>query len=108
MALLIVLLSLVPPSLRPVTGLPHSLEHLLIFLATGISFVIGYPGSLLVRCIGLVTFAGLVEIAQFWDPGRHARMSDFIVDASAAMIGVGIAWIVLRIGIGILYHNGSS
>jgi hypothetical protein len=40
-AFLIVILSLVPPSLRPVTDLPHNLEHALIFLVTGASFQIG-------------------------------------------------------------------
>jgi hypothetical protein len=40
-AFLIVILPLVPPSLRPVTDLPHNLEHALIFLVTGASFQIG-------------------------------------------------------------------
>ncbi len=108
LALLIILLSLVPPLLRPITGFPHNLEHLLIFLAIGVFFVIGYPRNPLVHCIGLVIFAGLVEMAQFWDPGRHARMSDFIVDALAALIGVALAWLVLRFGICIFNRKVGS
>lgn len=99
-ALLIVLLSLAPPSLRPMTGLPHSLEHLLIFTVTSFSFVIGYPRRYFVHATGLVAFAGAIELAQLLAPGRHARVSDFIVDASAALIGVGMAWLVLRTRIG--------
>ena len=39
----IVVLSLVPAYDRPVTALPHSLEHLTIFFAAGLAFGIGYP-----------------------------------------------------------------
>ena len=31
--------------------------------------------------VGLVIFAGAIEIAQVLIPGRHARLSDFLVDA---------------------------
>jgi VanZ family protein len=50
--------------------------------------------------MGLTAFAGAVEMAQLWPSGRHARVSDFIVDALAALIGVGVAWMALwsRIG----------
>ena len=91
------LVSLVPPSLRPVTGAPHNFEHLAIFLLTGIAFAIGYPRRLFLQSIGLVIFAGLIEIAQLWVPGRHARLSDFIVDASAACIGVAITGVTERL-----------
>jgi hypothetical protein len=39
----IVALSLGPASVRPTTGTPHDLEHLLIFVATGMAFGLGYP-----------------------------------------------------------------
>jgi len=42
----------------------------------------------------LVIFAGAVELAQTGVPGRHARLSDFIVDALAACVGVAIASIL--------------
>ena len=102
--LLIVILSLVPPSLRPVTDLPHNLEHALIFLAIGVSFEIGYPRMIFVNAIGLTAFAGAVELAQLWSSGRHARVSDFIVDALAALIGVGIAWMALRSRMGAILN----
>jgi hypothetical protein len=44
-----------------------------------------------VVAIGLVIFAGAIELAQLFAPGRHARLSDFIVDASAACIGLAAA-----------------
>jgi len=91
--LAIAFLSLVSPLLRPVTGLPHSLEHLAIFVLTGFAFGKGYPSRHQLQFASLVLFAGLIEIAQSWAPGRHARLSDFIVDASAACAGIGLAWI---------------
>ena len=33
----------------------------------------------------------LLEALQLWAPGRHARMSDFAVDAVAALVGFAIA-----------------
>jgi hypothetical protein len=66
-------LSLVPPSWRPVTGAGHGLEHIAIFLATGLAFGLGH-----------------------FVPGRHARMSDFVIDAASACIGVAVALVTTR------------
>jgi VanZ family protein len=90
LAALIVVLSLVPSWLRPVTGAPHNVEHFAIFALTGAAFAIGYRPTSKVAA-GLVLFAGAVELAQLFDPGRHARLSDFIVDAVAALIGLAVA-----------------
>ena len=88
----IVVLSLGPPSVRPVTGAAHALEHLLIFLATGMAFGLGYPRRVWLLTIALPTFAAAIEVAQNWVPGRHARMSDFLVDAAASCLGVGFSF----------------
>jgi VanZ family protein len=34
---------------------------------------------------------GLLEILQFWAPGRHARLEDFVVDALATCVGLAAA-----------------
>jgi VanZ family protein len=96
LAMAIILLSFVPPSLRPVTDAPHDVEHFTILLLTGFAFGMGYPYQYWFRTIGLVVFSGLIEIAQLWVPGRHARLSDFIVDSLAACIGIGAAWLYPR------------
>jgi VanZ family protein len=84
----IVVLSLVPPRLRPETSAPHSLEHFMIFAATGFAFALGYKRRHDVLAIFLIIFSGAVEIVQLFVPGRHARVSDFVIDAVAACIGV--------------------
>jgi VanZ family protein len=84
----IVVLSLVPPGLRPETDLPHDLEHFSIFAAAGIAFGLGYGLRSGRVAIALLIFTGAIELAQFLVPGRHARLSDFVVDASAVCIGL--------------------
>jgi VanZ family protein len=97
LAATIVVLSLGPPSVQPTTGAAHNLEHLLIFLATGMAFGLGYPRRIWLLTIALPTFAGAIEAAQNWVPGRHARMSDFLVDAVASCLGVGISYASLKL-----------
>jgi VanZ family protein len=90
----IVVLSVVPAWLRPETDLPHGIEHFTIFFATGVAFGIGYSRKPKIVAAMLVIFAGAVELAQIVDPGRHARVSDFIVDALAACVGAALVFLV--------------
>jgi VanZ family protein len=87
LAAAIIILSVVPPSLRPETSVPHGIEHFLIYVVTGFAFGIAYELRYTTLAILLVLFAGSVEIAQLFVPGRHARLSDFIVDAIAMCAG---------------------
>ena len=90
----IVVLSLVPPTLRPETSAPHSIEHFAIYVATGFAFGLGYKHRHDLLAILLVIFTGSIEIVQLFVPGRHARISDFIIDAIAACMGLAIASLV--------------
>jgi len=96
LAAAIVILSLVPPELRPETGAPRALEHFTIYIATGCAFCLGYGGIELFLIASLVIFAGAVELAQLLVPGRHSRLSDFIIDALAMSTGVVIVTIARR------------
>jgi VanZ family protein len=42
----------------------------------------------------MIVFAGALEVAQYWIPGRHARMSDFVINAIGAIIGVIVGRLV--------------
>jgi VanZ family protein len=95
--LAIVFLSLVSPSLRPVTSLPHNLEHAGIFALAGLAVGLGYPNHTLRNMIALTAFAGAIELAQLFAPGRHARWIDFAVDAFAACLGVALAALAARL-----------
>jgi hypothetical protein len=73
LALAIVVLSLVPPSYRPITEASHNLEHLAIFLATGFAFGVAYPDKSFALVIELVIFCGAIELAQRWVPACAAQ-----------------------------------
>jgi VanZ family protein len=97
LAISIVVLSVVPADLRPETGVPHGLEHFAIYWATGLAFGLGYERQRSSLAILLVVFAGAVELMQLFVPGRHARLSDFIVDAVAVCVGLLTALPMQRI-----------
>ena len=97
LTLAIVMLSLGPPSTRPVTGAGHNLEHLFIFVATGAAFGLGYPRRFLLLPVALLAFTGAVEVAQMMVPGRHARLSDFLTDAAASCVGIGLSFVLVKL-----------
>jgi len=97
LVLAIVALSFGPPSTRPVTAAGHNFEHLLIFLATGAAFGLGYPRRLLLLLVPLLIFTAGIEVAQLWIPGRHARLNDFLTDAAASWLGVGLSAVLLKL-----------
>ena len=96
LASIVVSLSVVPPHLRPETGAPNALEHFAIYFITAFSFGLGYDLGLGLLTTLLVTFCGLIEIVQLLVPGRHARLSDFIVDALAVCVGSILALMITR------------
>src|SRR3954452_12502014 len=92
----VIILSLVPPAWRPVSGLPHDLEHAAIFLAAGLVFTRAYPGHHYALALTAVIFVGVLEVLQRLVPGRHARVSDFVVDAASVCIGIAAGLLVRR------------
>ena len=97
LVLTIVMLSLGPASTRPVTGAGHDFEHLLIFAATGGAFGLGYPRRIWLLPLALLAFSGAIELAQMIVPGRHARLSDFLTDAAASWVGIGLSFVLVRL-----------
>ena len=95
--LAIIVLSLIVPSLRPVTFVPHNLEHLAIFAFTGFALGLGYPGRIAHRMVLLVIFAAAIELAQFYAPGRHPQLIDFVVDGLGACAGAALAAGIARL-----------
>ena len=89
-----------PPGLRPHSELGQNGEHAVAFVLLGLAFGLAYRRNRWFTAIIAVAMIGLVEILQFWAPGRHARLSDFVVDALAACAGLAAAalldWLVQR------------
>jgi len=92
----VVALTVVPPELRPVSGLPHAAEHLAIFLLLGASFAIAYPHHAYSLCFLGIIFVASLEIMQIFIPGRHARLTDFAVDAISTCVGIVVTALLAR------------
>src|SRR5450755_4726248 len=89
-----------PPQFRPHSNLGQDGEHTLAFVLVGLAFGLAYPRQRMMAAVVAVVMIGLIEVLQFWAPGRHARLEDFVVDALAACVGFAVAagfdWIVQR------------
>jgi VanZ family protein len=83
----IVVMTIVPPSLRVGTGAPHNVGHAGIFVITGLAFGLANELRLSVICGSAIMFCTLLELVQLAVPGRHARISDFLIDAVAGCMG---------------------
>src|SRR5215467_5831014 len=89
----IVFFSLSPASYRPVTRLGHNPEHFFAHVFLGLAFGIGYARRWWLLALSLVVVTGVIEFAQLFVPGRHARLKDLVIDAGAACLGIGLAWL---------------
>ena len=96
-----IFLTIGPQKFRPHTGIEHELEHFLAFAIVGLAFGLGYPGRGLILAMLGIAIAGMLETAQLWVPLRHAYFNDFLVNGSAACMGIAAAallhWIIGRV-----------
>jgi VanZ family protein len=84
-------LTFVPALLRPVTGFGHSIEHFAIFFLMGGAFGLAYSRHAWSIGLAMIVCSGALEVLQLLMPGRHARLSDFLIDALGACIGVAVS-----------------
>jgi VanZ family protein len=92
----VLIVNLVPPDLRPTSSAPHDVEHFVVFLLMGAAFGYGYRGhQWSLGWLG-VAYTAIIEILQLFVPGRHARVSDFVVDALAFCIGIALGTLLSR------------
>ncbi|MBR0817000.1 VanZ family protein [Bradyrhizobium liaoningense] len=89
-----------PPGLRPHSDLGQDGEHALAFILVGLAFGLAYRNRRWAVAALSVVLIGVLELMQFWAPGRHARLEDFLVDAGTACIGFALAavadWVMAR------------
>ncbi|MFT4121890.1 VanZ family protein [Bradyrhizobium sp.] len=89
-----------PANLRPHSDLSQDGEHALAFVLVGIAFGLAYRNRRWLVAALSVVLIGLLELMQFWAPGRHARLEDFLVDAATACAGLALAavgdWAITR------------
>ena len=88
--------SVISPYYRVTTFVPHDIEHFAVFALVGVAFGLAYPARYLATGAALLAFTGGIELAQLWAPGRHARFSDFAVNALGLAAGLGLAYLVTK------------
>ena len=88
--LAVVALTVVPADERLVTGLGQSAEHFLCFAIVGLGVPLAFPAPIKRLLSAAVLFALAIELLQIPLPTRHARLTDFLVDALAGCIGIAL------------------
>jgi VanZ family protein len=90
-----------PPQFRPHSNLGQDGEHAFAFILVGLAFGLAYSRHRLLTGAVAVVMIGVVELLQFWMPGRHARLEDFVVDAITACVGMAVVamldWTMRRV-----------
>jgi VanZ family protein len=90
-----------PARLRPHSNLGQDGEHAVAFILVGLAFGLAYPRHRLLTGAIAVVMIGVIELLQFWAPGRHARLEDFVVDALTACLGMAVTaaldWAMQRV-----------
>ena len=97
----VVFATLGPPRYRPHAPLGQDGEHALAFVLLGLAVGLSFPQRRLRVAAVAILLIGLLEIMQLWAPGRHARLEDFLVNATAACLGLvaaaAIGWLAARL-----------
>ena len=100
LATVVTFATLGPAQYRPHSDFGQNGEHALAFMLVGFAFGVAYRHNRRLTALFSVVMTGVIEILHFWAPGRHARLSDFIVDALAACAGLAMAaaldWAISR------------
>jgi VanZ family protein len=96
-AVLLAVLSLLPGEDMVRTGLGGYVEHAVAYVGTALLAGLGHRGrhGLGRIAAALVAYAGVLEFLQRLSPGRHSAVEDWLASATGALIGVGLARLVV-------------
>ncbi|RUY00864.1 hypothetical protein EN991_37580, partial [Mesorhizobium sp. M7A.F.Ca.US.005.03.2.1] len=79
-------------TLSPIQMRPHlaeaNVERALAYVLLGFALAVGFPNRLYQVVIFVAVIAGMLELLQLIDPGRHARLIDALVKAFAGVVGI--------------------
>ena len=89
-------LTLAPPRYRIVTGAPRDLEHIAAFALVGLMLALAYRKDRpKIAALSVVAIAA-IELMQLVVPGRHAYLSDFLLNVLGFCMGWTSALILGR------------
>src|ERR1051326_524553 len=91
---LLAVLSLTPGDYMVRTGAPEDLEHFVAYLGTGVIASLGYARRMgyLVPAALLCAYAGVLEVAQNFAPGRYPDFFNFASSSAGAIAGMLLIW----------------
>ncbi|WP_245410189.1 VanZ family protein [Falsochrobactrum shanghaiense] len=95
----ILVVTISPIQLRPMTGEPADIERFAAFMVVGALFALAYPRHWLAVLVLTIGCAALFELLQRLAPGRHGEIADFIIKAAGAFTGVLIGRVLHSIRI---------
>ncbi len=106
--LAIVVLSLVPGSMRPHTPMPGRMEHFVAYAGAGLFLALGYQ-SARQRMLGWLCLAagsGLFEILQNFTPDRGPSAYDALASAGGLTVGLLVGALAAALAFHWLCHCG--
>ncbi len=86
---MIIILSVIPGEFRPDTGFSKIIEHAVAYLLVSAMLTVG--GVLPRPALLLAALSALLEMAQFWIPGRTPALADFFASSTGAFLGTELA-----------------
>jgi VanZ family protein len=95
---ILALAALLPANIVIRSELPGKLEHFIAYSGTAVvcGFAFSRSPGLIGRYLLLVLWAGGLEAAQTFSPGRHAAVSDFAVSTLGIICGAAAWWLANR------------
>lgn len=82
--------------LRPTTEFGIGWEHLTAFAVIAAFLTFAFPKRVWQILVVVVVAAILLELAQLYVPGRHARWNDGATKIFGSLIGVAAGWFIAR------------
>lgn len=95
--LAIILLSLVPGSHRPHTGLPGGAEHFAAYCLTAFFLALGFRplAHRIGLAIGLSLLAASMEVLQHFVHGRHPAIHDALASSLGGFLGLALGSLLI-------------
>lgn len=91
----VAVLSLLPGSYVPAFEAEYDkVEHMLAYAFLALITVVATQRrfSWLAVCLSIVMFGGVLELGQFFVPGREVALGDFAANIFGAVIGASLSW----------------
>ena len=84
----LVIVTLGPIDLRPVSPLPVQIERASALALIGLVFALAYPRHILLVAVLVFASTCLLEALQLVEPGRHGRVVDMLAKLAGSAVGL--------------------